>query len=446
MATRNKVVSTVKGQALFEEASVLVPGGGAASVRLNRALGRTLYFCRGDGAEVWDVDGNRFLDMCVSHGASILGHNHPHVKERVAQALDMGILCSYETEYHVALAKKMCAMVPGADMVRFSGSGTETVMHAVRLARACTGRDKLIKFEGHFHGYSDSVYWSTAPPVGSGGRADAPCPYRQSAGIPDELAEHVIVVPFNDPDALERAISTHRDEVAAVIMEPVNYDAGCILPLPGFLKAVRDMTTDSGVLLLFDEVLTAFRISPGGAQEYYDVTPDLAVLGKATGGGLPLSAIAGRREVMSRLRPLGDSEHSGTYMGHLVAVMGSLAALEELSAPGVHDRLFELGDRLYDGLRRQIAEIGIRARLQHLGPRFFIYFGLDPDTEVRDYRAAAHHSSETALAFSREMMARGVYFHDYGGGLAHHGFSTAHTQADIDEVLAASEEVFKAIA
>jgi glutamate-1-semialdehyde 2,1-aminomutase len=358
----------------------------------------------------------------------------------------MGILCSYETEHHVALARKMCQMVPGADMVRFSGSGTETVMHAVRLARACTGKVKLIKFEGHFHGYSDSVFWSTAPPVEAAGPAASPVPFRQSAGIPENLAQDVIVVPFNDTDALAQAVGRHRDEVAAVIMEPVNYDAGCILPRPGFLEAVRSLTEDNGILLLFDEVLTAFRIAPGGAQDYYGIIPDLAVLGKATGGGLPLSAIAGRREVMTNLRPLGDSEHSGTYMGHLLPVMGSLAGLEALSEPGVYPRLFQLGDRLYRGLADQIARAGVRARLQHLGPRFFIYFGLDPDTAVWDYRAAAGHSRDTALAFYRETMARGVYFHDYGGGLAHHGFSTAHTEADIDEVLAATEQAFRAIA
>ena len=446
MAVDPKPTQTSRGAVLFEEASAIVPGGGVASVRYNRALERTLYVSRGDGARIWDVDCNEYLDLCMSHGASLLGHNHPGVRERVTQALEMGILCSYETEHHVALARKMCEMVPGAEMVRFSGSGTETVMHALRLARACTGKNKLIKFEGHFHGYSDGVFWSSAPPLDEAGPAHSPVPYRQSSGIPDSLGGDIIVVPFNDPSALERALSEHRDEVAALIMEPVNYDAGCILPRPGFLQTVRELTADADVLLIFDEVLTAFRIAPGGAQEYYGVIPDLSVLGKATGGGLPLSAIAGKREVMSHLRPLGDAEHSGTYMGHLFSVMGGLAALEALSEPGVHERLFRLGDRLYDGIRRLIAETGIRARLQHLGPRFFVYFGLDPAEEVWDYRTAAGHSRDMALAFSRETMARGVYFHDYGGGLAHHGFSTAHTEQDVDVALAAIQGAFRAMA
>ena len=257
--------------------------------------------------------------------------------------------------------------------------------------------------------------------------------------------DQLVIVPFNDLNALERAIQSHRDDLAGVILEPVNYDAGCVLPLPGYLEAVRKLTAENEMLLIFDEVLTAFRIAQGGAQEYYGVVPDLAVLGKAMGGGLPLSAITGKRDVMSRLRPLGDAEHSGTYMGHLIAVMGSLACLTELSQPGVYQRLFALGDRLYKGLDEILRETGVRGRLQHLGNRFFIYFGLDPNEEVLNYRSAAQHDSGTALAFYREAMHQGVYFHDYRGGLAHHGFSTAHTEEDIDKALNGMEDAFKAI-
>ena len=434
-----------KGRALFDEASRLTPGGAAASVRLNRALERTVYHARGDGARIWDVDGNEYIDFCTSHGASILGHNHPGIREAVETALEMGILCSAETEHHVALVRKISEMVPGAEMVRLSGSGSETVMYAVRLARAFTGRKKLIKFEGHFHGNYDGVHWSTAPPLERAGPADAPIPYCQSAGMLEGAGDQLVIVPFNDLGALEQAVHRHREDLAGVILEPVNYDAGCILPVPGYLEAVRDLTVETESLLIFDEVLTSFRIAPGGAQEFYGVLPDLAVLGKATGGGLPMSAITGRRDVMSHLRPLGDAEHSGTYMGHLIAVLGSLACLTALSEPGVFPRLFALGERLYDGLDRIIRETGVRARMQHLGPRFFIYFGLDPDEEVLNYRTAARHDSETALAFYREATHRGVYFHDYRGGLAHHGFSTAHTEEDIDEALSGMEGAFKAI-
>jgi glutamate-1-semialdehyde 2,1-aminomutase len=435
-----------RGETLFAEAAQLTPGGGAATVRFNRALGKTMYFSSGDGAYVTDVDGQRYLDMCMSHGASLLGHNHPALKKAVTQALEMGILCSYETEHHVALARKMIEMVPGAEMVRFSGTGTETVMHTLRLARAFTGRNKFIKFEGHFHGYSDYIYWSTAPPLDQAGPADHPVPYCQSDGIPEEIADYVVVVPFNDIDALREAVETHREDLAGIILEPVNYDAGCILPKPGYLEAMRELATENDALLIFDEVLTAFRIAPGGAQEFLGVIPDLAILGKATGGGLPISAIAGKKEIMTQLRPLGNAEHSGTYMGHLIPVIGSLACLNELSKPGVYDRMFTLGDRLYNGIRESIRNTGIRARLQHLGPRFFIYFGLDPDVEIVDYRAAAQYDRDMTLAFSRETMDRGVYFHDYGGGLAHHGFSTAHTEADVDFALNIIDDTLKALA
>jgi glutamate-1-semialdehyde 2,1-aminomutase len=437
--------TSLKGESLFEEAAQLTPGGGAATVRFNRALGKTMYFARGDGSYVTDVDGTRYLDMCMSHGASILGHNHPALKAAVADALEMGIICSYETEHHVTLARKMVEMVPGAEMVRFSGSGTETVMHTLRLARAFTGRNKFIKFEGHFHGYSDYIYWSTAPPLADAGPATNPRPFCQSDGIPDDMADYVVVVPFNDLEALRIAVESNREDLAGIILEPVNYDAGCILPGPGYLEGIRELASQNDVLLIFDEVLTAFRIAPGGAQEYYGVTPDLAILGKATGGGLPLSAIAGKKEVMSQLRPLGNAEHSGTYMGHLIPVAGSLACLNELSKPGVYERLFALGDRLYEGIQDSIHRTGIRARLQHLGPRFFIYFGLDPDLEVTEYRAAARYDREMTLAFSRETMSRGVYFHDYGGGLAHHGFSTAHTEDDVDLALEVIEDSLKAL-
>ena len=434
-----------KGEALYAEASRLMPGGAAASVRLNNALGRTVYHTKGDGSRIWDVDGNEYIDLCTSHGASILGHNHPRIREAIETALDMGIICSAETEYHVALGRKISEMVPGAEMVRLSGSGSETIMYAVRLARAFTGRKKLIKFEGHFHGNYDGVYWSTGPPLALAGPEDAPIPYCQSAGMLEGAEDQLVIVPFNDLDALERAIRSHREDLAGVILEPVNYDAGCILPQPGYLEVVRNLTAENEILMIYDEVLTSFRIAPGGAQEYFGVIPDLAVLGKATGGGLPMSAITGKREIMSRLRPLGDAEHSGTYMGHLFAVMGSLACLTELSQPGVFPRLFSLGERFYEGLDRIIRETGVRARLQHLGPRFFIYFGLDPDEEVLNYRAAARHDSDKVLAFYREATHRGVYFHDYKGGLAHHGFSTAHTVEDIDEALNGIEDAFKAI-
>jgi glutamate-1-semialdehyde 2,1-aminomutase len=433
------------GQELYEFARRYLPGGVSASTRLNRAIGRPFYVSRGDGSKVYDRDGREYVDLCMSHGASILGHNHPALKAAVQEVLDMGICCSYETDLQSRLARKLCDTIPCAEMVRYAGSGTETIMHALRLARTATGKHKIIKFEGHFHGYDDYVFWSSQPPLDKAGPADRPIPYRQSAGIPDALQEMVVVVPFNDPAAIERAIVEHQDEAACVIMEPINYDSGCIVPTKSYLQWIRDLTAANGMLLFFDEVLTACRVAPGGAQEYFGVTPDLAVMGKATAGGLPLSAIVGTRDVMGHLRPLGNSEHSGTYLGHLIPVAGALATMEEVTKPGFFQNLFALGDQLYGGMNEIIRRLGVRARLQGLGARFAIYFGLDPDVEVTNWRQASYNDWQTALRFYKAAIENGVYFHDYGGKPAHHGFSAVHTKADIDRALAGIELAFRAI-
>ncbi len=427
----------------YQVAKQYLPGGVSASVRLNQALGYPMYIARGDGCLIYDLDGREYVDMCVSHGASLLGHNHPRIKAAIQQALEMGILCSYDTVYHAALAQKIVEMVPGADMVRYAGSGTETIMHTLRLARAYTGREKILKFEGHFHGYQDYVYFSSAPPLDQAGPADAPVPYAESAGIPEAMRQYVILVPFNDLEAFEHAIVAHGPELAAIILEPINYDAGCILPEPGFVERVREVATKNGSVLIFDEVLTAFRMARGGAQEYLGVIPDLAVLGKAIGGGLPISAITGRREIMEHFRPVGDCAHSGTYLGHLVTVLAALACLEEISSPGFYERLNAVGCRLYDGIEDILARTCVKARLQHLGARFTIYFGVE--APVTNYRQAARHNVSMMLTFLRTCYEHGVYFHDYSGHVAHHGFSVAHTEPYIDRGLHGIEAAMWAV-
>lgn len=414
---------------LYAFASRYLPGGVCASARVNEAIGHPFYVSRGDGALVYDLDGREYVDMCTSHGASLLGHNHPQIKAAVQEALELGIICAYETRHHSVLAQRVTELVPCAEMVRFAGSGTETVMHAVRLARAATGRTKLVKFEGHFHGYSNSVYYSSAPPLAEAGPRAAPVPYPESRGMPPGLENLIVVVPFNDPGALEHAFQEHGSEVAALIMEPINYDSGCIVPRPGFVKLCRELCDRYGVLLFFDEVLTAFRVALGGAQEYLGVVPDLCVLGKAFGGGTPISAIAGRRDVMAHLRPLGQSEHSGTYLAHLTTVLAALAALNEYSQPGFYERLAELGGRFYAGFQQIIDRSGVPVRLQYVGPRFGLYFGLTE--QVDDYRQAAQQNREMLLTFIAGCIRRGVYFHVS----PHHGFSAAHSAADLDRVL-----------
>lgn len=426
---------------LFAAAQRYLPGGVSATARRNAALGHPFYISHGDGALVYDRDGKPYVDLCTSHGASLLGHNHPAITAAVQRALDLGIVCAAETEHQIALAKRLSEIVPCAEMARFSSSGTETMMHGLRLARAATGRDKIIKFEGHFHGYSDFLNFSWAPPLDKAGSERQPVPYPESAGIPSVAGDTLIVVPFNDPDALEAAFAAHGSEVAALVMEPINYDSGCIPPEPGFVQLCRALCDRYGALLFFDEVLTAFRVALGGAQQYLGVMPDLAVLGKAFGAGMPISALVGKRDVMMHLRPAGEAEMSGTYLAHLTAVLAASAALEAYSRPGFYEQLDARCEYFFGAFRQLIERSGVKVRLQHVGPRFGLYFGLDPHMPVTNYRQAAAQDRAQLLAFVRGCIERGAYFHL----AAHHGFSAAHTEADLDRALEAIEGVFRTL-
>jgi glutamate-1-semialdehyde 2,1-aminomutase len=418
---------------LYEFAQQYLPGGVCASARKNAALGHPFFVSRGDGAYIFDLEGHPYIDLCISHGASLLGHNHAKIREAIGRAGELGIICSYETPFPSLLAKKISEIVPCAEMVRFAESGTETIMHALRLARTFTGREKIIKFEGHFHGYSDDLYFSSAPPIEQAGPPNLPFAYPQSSGIPHQNGDRVIIVPFNDPVALEAAFEKHGHEAAVLILEPINYDSGCIIPQTDFIQLCRQLCDRYGVLLFFDEVLTAFRIALGGAQEYFGVVPDLCVLGKAIGAGVPISAVAGRHEIMAQLGPNGKSEMSGTYLAHLTAVLSASAALEEYSKPGFYEHLAVLGQRFYAGFQSIIEHSGVPMRLQHIGPRFGMYFGLTE--EVTNYRKAAQQNHAMQLKFIAGCIQRGVYLHVS----PHHGFSAAHTQADLDFALDAIE-------
>lgn len=417
----------------YEMASEVLPGGVSATARTNRALGHPLYVSRGEGAYVIDLDGCRYVDMCMSHGASLLGHNRPEIRKAVEQALDMGVICSYETTAHLALAQRITELIPCAEMVRFAGSGTETVMHGLRLARSASGREKILKFEGHFHGYADALNFSVSPP-----QPGSP-PHPESSGIPQSDRENILVTPFNDPDALTAIFDEFGDEIGVLMLEPVNYDQGCILPQPGFLELCRHLCDEHGALLFFDEVLTAFRMHPAGAQGYFGVVPDLCVLGKAFGGGMPISVLAGRRHVMEHLRPLGDSEMSGTFLAHPTTVTAALAALEIYSEPGFYDELDATGEHLYAGLRAIFDKSSVPVQLQALGARFGLYFGVSKP--VTNYQKASAKRSDLEDAFIRAAFEKGVYF----AISPHHGFSAAHGAEEVDRVLEAAEHAISAV-
>jgi glutamate-1-semialdehyde 2,1-aminomutase len=417
----------------YRRACDYLAGGVSASTRLNRALGHPLLIDRAAGCRVWDLDGREYLDLCCSHGATLLGHGDPGVRSAVEKALDRGAACSYENELHTDLARLLCEVIPCCERVRFTGSGTEATMHCLRLARAYTGRSKILKLEGNFHGYHDQVMYAIGTPANELGPEEAPTLYPGSTGMPAGLEGNLVVVPYNRPDLLEEAFRRHGAEIAAVICEPVYYNAGCVLPTAEFLAALVRVPREHGALLIFDEVLSAFRMGPGGAQEYLGVKPDLCTLGKAVGGGFPLSVFGGRREIMDRLMPTGDCQHSGTYNGHVVGVAAGLAAVTTYCQPGFYDHVAAVCDRLCGGLGAAFERHGLTARVQGLGARFGIYFGVT--AEVTSYRDAVKHQRETMLRFVAAAIRHGVYFHDYGGAACHHGFCHAMTLADADEAL-----------
>jgi glutamate-1-semialdehyde 2,1-aminomutase len=393
-----------------------------------------MYFDRAAGCRVWDLDGREYIDLCTSHGATLLGHGDARVRAAVDAALDRGGACSYENELHAELARELCETVPCCDRVRFTGSGSEATMHCLRLARAFAGRTRLLKFEGNFHGYHDQVMFSLSPTAAQVGPLEHPAALPASSGMVERLAEELVLVPYNHPELLEQAFARHGDELAAAIIEPIYYNAGCILPSAEFMATLRRLTEKHGALLVFDEILSAFRMGPGGAQQYLDVTPDLCTIGKAVGGGFPLSAFGGRRDVMSRLMPEGDCQHSGTYNGHIVPVAAGLAAVRAYRSPGFYDHINAIARPLVDGFNALFARHGVAGRVQGLGARFGVYFG--PTEEVRSYRDALLHDRAMMLRFIAAANEEGVYFHDYGGAACHHGFCAAMTAADVDEALA----------
>ncbi len=433
LGTWNLELGMSKVTEQFELAKQYLAGGVSASTRVNRAVGHPMLFDRAAGCRVWDLDGKPYIDLCCSHGATLLGHGDARVRRAVDAALDRGAACSYENELHSELAQILCETIPCLERVRFTGSGSEATMHALRLARAFTGRTKILKFEGNFHGYHDQVMYAIGTPANQLGPEESPTKYPGSTGLPEGLDRNLVVVPYNRVDLFEEAFRRHAHELAAVICEPVYYNAGCIVPDKEFMETIRRRTRESGVVLLFDEVLSAFRMCPGGAQEYLGITPDLCTLGKAVGGGFPLSAFGGRRDIMDRLMPIGDCQHSGTYNGHVVSVAAAIAAVKVYRSPGFYDHIHAMAHTLYDGLNAIFARRSVAAKVQGLGARFGIYFGVEQP--IRNYRDAVLHQREQMLRFIASAIRQGVYFHDYGGAACHHGFCAAMTQVDVEETL-----------
>ena len=432
---------------VFAKARRFMTGGVSAGGRYHPSLKKPLILESADGCIMRDIDGNEWIDFHSASGATLLGFNHPAIRAAVLESVEKGFFLNFESPYHVELAEQISRMVPSAERVRLANSGTEATLAALRLARDFTGRRKFIKFEGHFHGMHEFVFYNWHNRLGAVLPSGEIEKVRDTAGMVPETDDLLIVIPYNDIELFERTVIAHRDELAGVILEPVMYNAGCIEPRPGYLAAVREITKREGLLLIFDEVLSGFRMHPGCAQGFYRVTPDLTTLGKVVGCGMPVAALAGSARVMSHLNPEGKVVMSGTYTGSLTAVMGGLAGLRVVASDGFYDRLNSQASYFYGKVNELLQARGIKGILHGLGARFGLYFGLEQPTY--DYREAARlYDHKTGRRFYELVSTKGLYFHDFGDGLTpmHAGITSAHTREILDESLNRLSDVFAQMA
>ena len=423
-----------KSEQLFAESLNHIPGGVNSPVRAFRGVGGQPFFAqRAEGARVWDVDGNEFIDYVGTWGPAILGHAHPAIIEAVKAAADRGTSFGIPSEPEVRMAQLVKDCVPSVKKVRMVNSGTEACMSAIRVARGFTDRPKIIKFDGCYHGHADSLLVK----AGSGALT---CGNPDSGGVPAEFTAHTIVLPFNDRDAVEQAFAVNAGQVAGIILEPVPGNAGVYLPREGYLEFLREITTTNGSLLIFDEVMTGFRVSLGGAQERFGITPDLSCFGKIIGGGLPVGAFGGRAEVMDVLAPDGPVYQAGTLSGNPLAMAAGLAALEVLKNGTVHEQLEAKGDRLEAGLNAAAEKAGIPVITQRAGSMSCLFFAEQPVHNLADAMQA---DRERFKKYFHGMLAEGVYLAPSAFEAAF--LSAAHTDADIDATIAAAENVMETL-
>ncbi|MFQ5696184.1 MAG: glutamate-1-semialdehyde 2,1-aminomutase [Terriglobia bacterium] len=420
-----------KSKEWLERAQRRLPGGVNSPVRAFRAVGgEPPFISHGRGAQLCDVDGNSYLDYVGSWGPLILGHAHPEIVAAVEQAARRGTSFGAPTPLEVELAEEICAAFPSIEKVRLVNSGTEATLSAIRLARAATGRKAVVKFEGGYHGHADSL-------LAKAGSGVATLNLPDSAGVPEEFVRFTLTLPYNDSGAVEKLFAERGSEIAAVIVEPVAGNMGCVPPQKGFLEGLRAVAQKHGALLLFDEVITGFRIAYGGAQERFSLRADLTTLGKVIGGGLPVGAYGGRAELMNQVAPLGPVYQAGTLSGNPLAVTAGLTALRLLKQPGTYQKLETLGAKLGDGLARAAKEAGIAVQVNRCGSMLTVFF---TDQPVTDYASAKRSDTGRFARFHRALLGRGIYWPPSQFEAAF--VSLAHTEADIEQTLAAAREAF----
>lgn len=430
----NTTIRTTKSQEIFAAAQNLMPGGVSSPVRAFKSVGgQPIVFDRVKGAYIWDVDGNQYIDYVGTWGPAICGHAHPEVIAALHEALEKGTSFGAPSVLENVLAEMVIDAVPSIEMVRFVNSGTEACMAVLRLMRAFTNRDKIIKFEGCYHGHADMFLVKAGSGVATLGLPDSP-------GVPKSATSNTLTAPFNDLEAVKALFEENRDEIAGVILEPVVGNAGFIIPDAGFLEGLRELTHEHGALLVFDEVMTGFRIAYGGAQQKFGVTPDLTTLGKVIGGGLPVGAYGGRRDIMSMVAPAGPVYQAGTLSGNPLAMTAGIKTLELLQKPGTYEYLDRITQKLTNGLLQIAQETGHAACGGHISAMFGLFFTAGP---VHNYEDAKNSDTAKFGRFHRGMLERGIYLapSQFEAGFT----SCAHTEEDIEQTLAVARDVLSSL-
>ncbi|MDH3676260.1 MAG: glutamate-1-semialdehyde 2,1-aminomutase [Anaerolineae bacterium] len=427
-------MNVTKSEKLFEAAQQVIPGGVNSPARAFGAVGgQPLFVDRAQGPYLWDVDGNRYIDYVLSWGPLILGHANAEVVEAVQKTALRGTSYGAPTALETELAKIVCGLIPSAEQVRFVNSGTEATMSVLRLARAYTGRDKIIKLQGNYHGHADFLLVQAGSGVATLGLPDSP-------GVPKGATRDTLTAPYNDLETVAMLFKEHGDELAAIILEPVAGNMGLVLPLKNYLTGLRELCSKYGALLIFDEVMTGFRVAPGGAQEYYGVTPDLTALGKVIGGGLPVGAYAGRRDIMQTVAPAGSMYQAGTLSGNPLAMSAGITTLKQLGEPGVFDKLVDGTTKLSEGISAAAEAAGVPLYPTQAGTMFCFFFSQQP---VTNWDTAAQCDTQTFARFFRAMLERGIYFppSQYESWF----FSTAHTDEIVVATIQAAQTAFAEI-
>ncbi|GAB1258815.1 glutamate-1-semialdehyde 2,1-aminomutase [Aurantivibrio plasticivorans] len=417
---------------LFQQAQRVIPGGVNSPVRAFKAVGGTPLFIKSaKGAYIFDEDDKRYIDYVQSWGPMLLGHAHPAVLDAVRKQIDNGLSFGAPTAIETVLAEKICATYPGTDLIRFVSSGTEATMSAIRLARGYTGRDKIIKFEGCYHGHSDSLLVK----AGSGALTLG---VPSSPGVPASLTQHTITLTYNDSEQVKEAFKQFGDDVACIIVEPVAGNMNCIPPVPGFLETLREQCDAYGSVLIFDEVMTGFRVSHSGAQGHYNIQPDLTTLGKVIGGGMPVGSFGGKRDIMEHIAPLGPVYQAGTLSGNPIAMTAGLANLELISTPGFYEPIFKRTTQLMKGMQALADQAGIPFTTNHVGTMFGLFFS--EEDKVTNYAQVMAANTERFNKFFHLMLDEGVYLApaSYEAGF----MSGAHSDDDIEQTLSATKNAF----